>query len=104
AEDGIRDRNVTGVQTCALPISQSGNRAVECRNAELERRIQIGKRLTVRVVKMSGQRFERHAFADGTDQLLRLPRSSGADRVAERDRKSTRLNSSHDSISYAVFC
>src|SRR5699024_8540078 len=26
AEDGIRDRNVTGVQTCALPIS---NRAIE---------------------------------------------------------------------------
>src|SRR5207249_9105893 len=24
AEDGIRDRNVTGVQTCALPISRSG--------------------------------------------------------------------------------
>src|SRR5699024_12003565 len=24
AEDGIRDRNVTGVQTCALPISESG--------------------------------------------------------------------------------
>src|SRR5699024_11495330 len=23
AEDGIRDRNVTGVQTCALPISQT---------------------------------------------------------------------------------
>src|SRR5699024_11881639 len=23
AEDGIRDRNVTGVQTCALPISHS---------------------------------------------------------------------------------
>src|SRR5699024_11738330 len=23
AEDGIRDRNVTGVQTCALPISAS---------------------------------------------------------------------------------
>src|SRR5699024_11539348 len=23
AEDGIRDRNVTGVQTCALPISSS---------------------------------------------------------------------------------
>src|SRR5699024_12027437 len=27
AEDGIRDRNVTGVQTCALPISFS---TVEC--------------------------------------------------------------------------
>src|SRR5207249_6449638 len=24
AEDGIRDRNVTGVQTCALPISVAG--------------------------------------------------------------------------------
>src|SRR5207249_6981714 len=24
AEDGIRDRNVTGVQTCALPIWQGG--------------------------------------------------------------------------------
>src|SRR5699024_11891760 len=24
AEDGIRDRNVTGVQTCALPISERG--------------------------------------------------------------------------------
>src|SRR5699024_9680684 len=27
AEDGIRDRNVTGVQTCALPISASGSGA-----------------------------------------------------------------------------
>src|SRR5699024_11448792 len=25
AEDGIRDRNVTGVQTCALPISAARN-------------------------------------------------------------------------------
>src|SRR6202022_1265624 len=44
AEDGIRDHCVTGVQTCALPIS------------------------------------------------------------SRRDRKSTRLNSSHTVISYAVFC
>src|SRR5699024_6102175 len=28
AEDGIRDRNVTGVQTCALPISVSGARDI----------------------------------------------------------------------------
>src|SRR5699024_11670125 len=26
AEDGIRDRNVTGVQTCALPIFADGGR------------------------------------------------------------------------------
>src|SRR5207249_6233232 len=29
AEDGIRDRNVTGVQTCALPISAPGEDARE---------------------------------------------------------------------------
>src|SRR5699024_12215527 len=29
AEDGIRDRNVTGVQTCALPISDSGRFSIE---------------------------------------------------------------------------
>src|SRR5699024_11432020 len=28
AEDGIRDRNVTGVQTCALPISSSREKFV----------------------------------------------------------------------------
>src|SRR5207249_6841001 len=27
AEDGIRDRNVTGVQTCALPISRGARAA-----------------------------------------------------------------------------
>src|SRR5437868_13945486 len=30
AEDGIRDRNVTGVQTCALPISSRNGVAGEC--------------------------------------------------------------------------
>src|SRR3712207_8632741 len=30
--------------------------------------------------------------------------ADGADRAADRDRKSTRLNSSHANISYAVFC
>src|SRR5207248_4725527 len=29
AEDGIRDRTVTGVQTCALPISDAGDSAFE---------------------------------------------------------------------------
>src|SRR5699024_11250883 len=31
AEDGIRDRNVTGVQTCALPISSRRNEKVKRR-------------------------------------------------------------------------
>src|SRR2546430_13210763 len=64
AEDGIRDLTVTGVQTCALPISP--------------RRWRAPKRL-------------------GPSSSHRWRRRSG-------DRKSTRLNSSHSQISYAVFC
>src|SRR5690348_18063899 len=37
-------------------------------------------------------------------QALPLIESGAADAFALRDRKSTRLNSSHPSISYAVFC
>src|SRR2546425_8127968 len=36
AEDGIRDKLVTGVQTCALPIS---NRVASCKRASTERRL-----------------------------------------------------------------
>src|SRR5699024_7868981 len=32
AEDGIRDRNVTGVQTCALPIYTNGQRTLLLRD------------------------------------------------------------------------
>src|SRR2546427_7423751 len=39
----------------------------------------------------------------GVPHLLR-PRARGREGVAGRDRKSTRLNSSHSQISYAVFC
>src|SRR2546429_5953603 len=61
----------------------------------------------------AGRLFERHehaAIADGSH--LALHPVSGLERVPqcraeishERDRKSTRLNSSHGYISYAVFC
>src|SRR2546430_12546611 len=69
AEDGIRDLTVTGVQTCALPISGglgSGMGAVAHQG-------EAGKR--------AGEGLRGHL-----------------------DRKSTRLNSSHSQISYAVFC
>src|SRR3954449_11825120 len=61
AEDGIRDESVTGVQTCALPIHTS--------------ELQSHSHLVCRLLEFR--------------------------RV---DRKSTRLNSSHTLISYAVFC
>src|SRR2546429_4238435 len=38
AEDGIRDVAVTGVQTCALPISHGGGRAAAGRDNSVERR------------------------------------------------------------------
>src|SRR5207249_7631053 len=45
AEDGIRDRNVTGVQTCALPISRgriAPSRAVDSvRDAALRERARL---------------------------------------------------------------
>src|SRR5690606_41294466 len=40
----------------------------------------------------------------GADQILRYSRAPAGDRRECRDRKSTRLNSSHVKISYAVFC
>src|SRR2546430_10864855 len=72
AEDGIRDLTVTGVQTCALPISFGPYPG-----------------------------FVRDPYAEysepwfGTHKVLR---------GGSLDRKSTRLNSSHSQISYAVFC
>src|SRR5699024_11460430 len=40
-EDGIRDRNVTGVQTCALPIS-GDNALGGCGGAVENRRVRLG--------------------------------------------------------------
>src|SRR2546430_5959114 len=80
AEDGIRDLTVTGVQTCALPISVVG----------LVRRPAGGR----------GDPRGRSGAGGSTLHLgQQLPDGRGL-----QDRKSTRLNSSHSQISYAVFC
>src|SRR5437773_9210577 len=92
AEDGIRDRDVTGVQTCALPIS-----------VERVARDPLFHRPGPRAV-----RDRRRADArKGRARCKRLPGACvrRAARVGRpRDRKSTRLNSSHITTSYAVFC
>src|SRR5438876_2277844 len=74
AEDGIRDGRVTGVQTCALPIS-----------------------LPQTVFQEGWARHRRQRLRDRGRRRRHRDRERG-------DRKSTRLNSSHPSISYAVFC
>src|SRR2546429_5864886 len=80
AEDGIRDVAVTGVQTCALPISM---RVYE---------------------EFAGRAASEYQVdpAVETKALIALVRSREA--ASPPDRKSTRLNSSHGYISYAVFC
>src|SRR5207249_5369404 len=97
AEDGIRDRNVTGVQTCALPISQlvvvAQLVAVVSEQVGDVERHQRGSRIRARAGRIEDSVWKRrrgNAVDDGVP--------------AVRDRKSTRLNSSHVSISYAVFC
>src|SRR2546429_6588886 len=74
AEDGIRDVAVTGVQTCALPIC-----------------------------------FATRSFLPSAPLPSHTDRSPKATpsitlEHCRPDRKSTRLNSSHGYISYAVFC
>src|SRR3712207_7304256 len=52
-------------------------------------------------------RSDRRDVVGGQAVLAREPAQPAADRVADDadvDRKSTRLNSSHANISYAVFC
>src|SRR2546429_5678726 len=44
------------------------------------------------------------ASGDGAGLLTSLPQKFFRERAKELDRKSTRLNSSHGYISYAVFC
>src|SRR5699024_11725696 len=83
AEDGIRDRNVTGVQTCALPISHRLRALLNPRDPMTDR---IAGILSFRPRRRAGRFIEDSPTA------------------TRSDRKSTRLNSSHVSISYAVFC
>src|SRR2546430_12568884 len=93
AEDGIRYLTVTGVQTCALPISPQ-----EVFRPLLAALVVIRQHDTVRPVSDPVHETEsnivEHVFVNMILEQDETP----------RDRKSTRLNSSHSQISYAVFC
>src|SRR5256884_6084681 len=102
AEDGIRDVAVTGVQTCALPICSA--RLAKCAElihagatdlAEKECRISIEESPQSPWPLLATARLLNHY--DLTGNLVETSRE-------DPDRKSTRLNSSHGYISYAVFC
>src|SRR2546430_13348808 len=95
AEDGIRDLTVTGVQTCALPISVVGEPAED-----------VGELREVADWRRDANRsFHRVADERGRGRSHAFDRANAGRRLLdEKDRKSTRLNSSHSQISYAVFC
>src|SRR5256885_3895030 len=92
AEDGIRDYKVTGVQTCALPISflAASHDGAAMMQASLPWYPGGSLIENIKVVLTQG------LAVTGGEPLYLL--------LANRDRKSTRLNSSHLVISYAVFC
>src|SRR5689334_23776301 len=81
----------------ALPISE---RHVRLAVAEAERGIGGARRCSKALVPRwrSGSAFVVH------DRSARAREMGERSRDTRRDRKSTRLNSSHSSISYAVFC
>src|SRR5207249_5867212 len=102
--DGIRDRNVTGVQTCALPISSrcsSASRRWESPPLPAPQRTNPGAVESNRLLRWWGRRFgvrlQRHLATPIGQLVFRV-----FYRFAVLDRKSTRLNSSLVSISYAV--
>src|SRR5207249_7429938 len=104
AEDGIRDRNVTGVQTCALPILINRVAEPDQLDAEVEKLVTkiVAK---PRIAVAMGKEF----FYGQVELSIAAAYESASQTMAcnmmdEADRKSTRLNSSHVSISYAVFC
>src|SRR5205085_6183860 len=94
AEDGIRDLTVTGVQTCALPIFATSRK-------------HTGRMLRETCRQCSSfiltQPFRATAM-DGWHRTSGSTQSIVSFLKLIIDRKSTRLNSSHSQISYAVFC
>src|SRR2546429_2208328 len=96
AEDGIRDVAVTGVQTCALPISALFLGAAGfAAKAALEAR----KTPAIAPARIDGA----ETLAPNSALNFHYPTEKDS-AILVRDRKSTRLNSSHGYISYAVFC
>src|SRR5437773_1228175 len=85
AEDGIRDRDVTGVQTCALPICRASRRpdAVVCVDDAEPVRVSArrdGDFLELRHI----QGFHRYRHAEGPNRTVWLAREIGRASCRER--------------------
>src|SRR5437868_9991819 len=58
AEDGIRDRNVTGVQTCALPILLENPKVEKITTAALAAKLDVSEAALYRHFASKAQMFE----------------------------------------------
>src|SRR5687767_15452450 len=85
AEDGIRDKLVTGVQTCALPIYIVVflNKADMVDDAELLELVEMEVR----------ELLSKYDFPGDTTPIVKGSALKALE--GDQDRKSTRLNSSH---------
>src|SRR5690625_7087246 len=99
AEDGIRDGHVSGVQTCALPIKRRAG-------GDDEHPTRCPGRCSARPAPvLAASAMDRRAHRPRRLPPRPAASAQSGDQSAQRgDRKSTRLNSSHVAISYAVFC
>src|SRR5690606_39943049 len=96
AEDGIRDFHVTGAQTCALPILENYNRIFTA-DEKFVQSVKITFYYVLASVPLK-------LIAALLVAMLLNKAVRGISVYRTADRKSTRLNSSHVKISYAVFC
>src|SRR5690625_6964046 len=90
-------------------IDKEGRRAIDLESGGNGYLIQKGKVKTVEWENSDGRivptkNGEEIGLVKGQTWINIIPTSSGLDNSVTIDRKSTRLNSSHVAISYAVFC
>src|SRR5207248_6705884 len=85
AEDGIRDRTVTGVQTCALPISVDLGPASDARFDAMSMQI-LFNRLAIEAAAglhrhcMRARTDQRHVAAHNIDKLRQLVEARSEER------------------------
>src|SRR5207249_6359991 len=88
-EDGIRDRNVTGVQTCALPISSRPNNNVFWKQAFMESLLYTGIMHSFNVTTEAGTRdtLNGHWFQNYVGSVSELRGWSDSDRFMRSEER-----------------
>src|SRR5690606_39885949 len=104
AEDGIRAFHVTGVQTCALPILALAAQSQRDADRQIQGVEQRQERLKQELRELNAPDPDNLERLQGDLNMLQNQLQQAQEHMQHLDRKSTRLNSSHVKISYAVFC